>query len=472
MKCRSMRIRLALWNVGILALTLLFFLAGVHYAVRAYLLNAVDQRLVRHVRIAQRAEFAPPALRSDRRFIRSLRAFERVRLFNLQGRAVDAVGQPDADGGQPWDARALARVAAGEARFSTVTIDEVMLRVYSVPVWRDGAPMGVAQVAAPMGALMELLAGLTAILLVLAPLALLAAAVGGLFLTNRALRPVREMARLASGLTAEDLSRRLPVRGDDEFAQLASTFNGMIARLETAFAQQAQAVEQERRFIADASHELRTPLTSIKANTSLALRGARTPEQYRAALQATDRAADLMSRLVQDLLLLARSDSGQLPVTPQPVEAAGLVGEALAMVIPAAPRAAVHTDIPPALRITGDPHHLLRLLTNLLENAFRHTPADGRITFTARQRPDATVLEIADTGEGIAPEHLRHLGKRFYRADAARTRQHGGAGLGLAICRGIAEAHGGALTIASTPGCGTTVTVTLPATGQVEERAA
>jgi len=265
---------------------------------------------------------------------------------------------------------------------------------------------------------------------------------------------------------AEDLSLRLPVSGGDEFAHLATTMNRMLTRLQGAFTRLEVAVEQERRFTSDASHELRTPLTAIKANTTLALRGERTPEQYRTALQAADRAADMMNRMVQDLLMLARSDSGQLAITPRMRAPEDLFREAIEMLGESEGLERVRiAEIDPKLRLWGDPHHLTRLLVNLLENALRHTSATGQITLDAHEADAGTEITISDTGEGIPLEHLPHITERFYRVDTARARKHGGTGLGLAICQSIVDAHHGAMTFSSILGSGTLVTITLPRRG-------
>src|SRR5436309_9475578 len=158
-----------------------------------------------------------------------------------------------------------------------------------------------------MGEYDRLWQGLVWTLLALLPLSLLVAGMGGLFLTDRALRPVHQVTQAAAQIGVEDLSRRLKVHGRDELAELAATFNGMIARLEAAF-------EQQQRFTADASHELRTPLARIKVTTSMALAGEQSSEEYQTALRIADQAADVMDRLIQQLLLLARADAGQLPI--------------------------------------------------------------------------------------------------------------------------------------------------------------
>lgn len=298
--------------------------------------------------------------------------------------------------------------------------------------------------------------------LALIPVALLIAGVGGAFLTNRMIQPVRQMTRTAEQVSAEDLSGRLPIQGNDEFADLASTFNKMMGRLQEAFTHLKLLIEQQRRFTADASHELRTPLTVIKAKTSLTLRGDRSPEEYRQALDSIDRAADTMNRLVQDLLLLARSDTGQLGLNLTPITVQDVL-EPAAEIVQKPGSATITLNMPDApVKVCGDLHALIRLFTNLMENALQHTPPGGKVIIDVESGEEMVSISVRDMGDGIPPEHLPHVFERFYRADASRTRTSGGTGLGLAICKSIAEAHHGTISIDSTLGEGTLVKVMLP----------
>jgi two-component system OmpR family sensor kinase len=377
-------------------------------------------------------------------------SFQWPRLLDMQG---NAWGGPNPR--PPWDPRTVKAALAGHRRYSEVRISGDRIRVLSAPIYWDGQIVGAIQVARDLGQFDRLRQGQVRMLLILLPLALLVAGVGGLFLTERALRPVHDVTQAAAQIGVEDLSRRLKVVGRDELAELAATFNGMIGRLEAAF-------EQQRRFTADASHELRTPLARIKVSTSMALAGEQSVEEYQMSLRIADQAADVMERLIQQLMLLARADAGQLPVERSALDLGSVLEEAVAAV--SRPGAApVTLALPPApVLIDGDADHLVRVFVNLLQNAIRHTPAEGQITLSARAVGDEAVVRVTDTGEGIAPEHLPHLGERFYRVDSARARRTGGCGLGLAISRTIVHAHGGCLAIESEPGRGTVVTVTLP----------
>lgn len=381
------------------------------------------------------------------------------RRFDLQGHNM---GPPDS--APMLDPADFARAKEqGQDIFATIQFQGDPVRVLSRPFPVTGPVQGVVQTGYLLTEVNRALAGLNTALLMLIPVGLLCAGFAGTLLTDRILRRVRAMSQSAERLSARNLSERLPVVGADEFADLAETFNSLLGRLEVAFRQQDKLIAQQRRFTADASHELKTPLTIIKGNASMALRGKPSEAAFRQTLKEIDGAADTMSRLVQDLLLLARSDEGQLG--RDRIEL--LVQEVLERAIASAVRC---QHAPITLQITGESPkvmgneaELTRLFSNLLDNAVRYTPESGRITVTARKEGGKAIVTIADTGIGIAPEHLPHLGERFYRIDPSRTHQDGGTGLGLSICKGITEAHGGTITFASAHGAGTTVTVMLPA---------
>ena len=381
----------------------------------------------------------------------------RPRRFDLNGRSLNFF-QPEE---QLWDRAAFLAAAAGKMNYSTVVVDGDPVRVLSRPFPRQGPAQGVIQAAYPLADVGRALRGLDRALLLLLPVALLCAGLGGALLTDRVLLRVRRLTQAAGKIGARDLSERLPVTGSDEFSELADTFNGLLGRLETAFGRQQRLIEQQRRFTADASHELKTPLTIIQGNTSLALSGHPDLADYHSAMGEIGMAAETMSRLVRDLILLAQSDAGRLGQGRIELLLREVLERAVARV--PRPEAAVCLTLgDEALSAPGNEEELVRLFTNLLTNAARHTPAGGRISLTARREGDRVVVAVADTGDGIAPEHLPHLGERFYRVDSARARLDGGTGLGLSIARSIAEAHGGSLSFASTLGRGTTVTVTLP----------
>jgi len=295
-------------------------------------------------------------------------------------------------------------------------------------------------------------------LIVLIPLGVGLAALGGAIIARAALRPVDEMARTARRITAEDLSRRVERRGSgDELDALAETLNGMLARLEDAFG-------QTRRFAADAAHELRTPLTVLRGGIEVALRMERSPDEYRRVLASSLEEVERLIRLAEDLLLLSRSLAGP-EVGRAPVELEPLVLEVFEVGARLGRTAgvAVRVDATTPTAVAGDAAALRRALLNLVENAVKYTPPGGKVEIALGRTDGMAEVTVADTGIGIEPDDLERIFEPFRRLDAARARDTGGAGLGLAIARSIVIAHGGLVTVESRPGSGSRFTVRLPA---------
>jgi signal transduction histidine kinase len=224
------------------------------------------------------------------------------------------------------------------------------------------------------------------------------------------------------------------------------------------------AFERERRFTADASHELRTPLTAIKGQMDVALSRSRSAAEYETAMRQLQPQVERLIRLTSDLLFITL-----LGLSPRrsPPTRAHLSDMLEAIIEQAQPLAEQHgltlsAAISPGLSVIGDPDQLIRLFMNLLDNAIKYTPPGGQVTVRAAQTPTEARISVADTGPGIPAEHLPHLFERFYRVEADRSRQAGGAGLGLAIASEIVRVHRGTLDVQSRPGIGTTVTVCLP----------
>ncbi len=296
------------------------------------------------------------------------------------------------------------------------------------------------------------------------PLVLLLSAAGGLFLAGRALAPITAITAQARRIHHDNLSERLALGGPrDEVHDLAQTFDEMLDRLQSSF-------EAERRFTADASHELRTPLSLLKAQISLALSHPRDAETLIRMISAMNDDVDRMTRLVQNLLALARSEA---PLdTRQPVELNGLLQDLIQQLQAIADQRHISLALEESPQagavITGDAEQLARLFMNLLDNAIKYI-GDGsgnvqvRIAPSEGKRCAGWVTSIADSGAGIAPEYLPHLFDRFYRADPARARHTGGAGLGLSIAQAIAKQHEGYITVSSQPGHGSVFKVWLPA---------
>jgi heavy metal sensor kinase len=261
----------------------------------------------------------------------------------------------------------------------------------------------------------------------------------------------------ARRITAEDLDRRIALRGtNDELDRLANTLNGMLARLAAAFTEM-------RRFSADAAHELRTPLTALKGGIEVALRSARSPEEYRRVLVSSLEEVERLIRLAEDLLLLSRSVAG--PETPrESVDLEPVVLEVFDIAARLAQGRGVSVrlnEVGPAT-VKGDALALHRAILNLVENAIKYTPAGGKVELSLTTSDKSAVVTLEDTGIGIAGADAERVFEPFVRLDAARARETEGSGLGLAIARAIVVAHGGTISLESTPGAGSRFTVRLP----------
>jgi signal transduction histidine kinase len=267
------------------------------------------------------------------------------------------------------------------------------------------------------------------------------------------------MRREAEAISDSELDRRLTVvPTGDELASLGRSLNRMLDRLEVA-------VERERRLVDDASHELRTPLANLQAELDLALRRARSEPELLAALRSAADETDRLSRLAADLLVLARAHRGQLPIDRRDVDLAGLVESSIGRF----DRRAGDGDVlleartEAALRGRLDAVRLGQALDNVIENALRHTPRGGRVVIEARRDGDAIVVSVTDSGSGFTPGLLDEAFEPFRRADEGRARADGGAGLGLAITRAVARAHGGDVAAWNGPSGGAVVELRFPA---------
>jgi signal transduction histidine kinase len=300
----------------------------------------------------------------------------------------------------------------------------------------------------------ETLAGLAGSFLIGAPIALLLACGLGYLLAGRALVPVEAMRRRAREITLERSGDRLPLpRADDEIHQLGATLNEMLDRIEAS-------LERERVFVADASHELRGPLAVLRTELELAGRQERSPEELRAALGSAAEEVDRLSQLAEDLLVIARSDQGRLPIARQRVELQTLLERVRERFVRRATEGGreIVVDASDSESAELDPLRIEQALGNLIENALRH--GGGEVRLSARRDNGATVFEVSDQGPGFPDGFESRAFERFTRADDGRT--GGGAGLGLAIARAIAVAHGGEVEISDSGAAATTLRITLP----------
>lgn len=340
--------------------------------------------------------------------------------------------------------------------FSTVPIanNEDPIRVYTLPVLDNQRIVGWVQAIQSLGSVRDTLDRLLLALVLGGGLLSILAGFGGYFLAARALAPIDNITRTAENISSEDLSARIALPDtEDEVSRLATTFNNMLSRLENGF-------KRERQFTADASHELRTPLAAMQAILSVVREGERPAAEYRQALDDLADESNRMRGLVEDLLSLARGESG-LTLQPESFDLSVLLSDVADTLRPLAQAKglALVTQLPSQLPIKGDMDSLIRLFVNLLDNAIKYTE-QGTITLSASQAGRKVHVTVSDTGIGIPAEHLPHIFERFYRVESARS--SAGTGLGLAIARQIAQAHGGEINVESSPKVGTTFSVSLP----------
>ncbi|MGL4622978.1 sensor histidine kinase [Chroococcidiopsis sp.] len=450
-----LRVKLTVWYVLLLGLTLSGLTGYLYFRLERKLISKVDTALqiVASQFIAYLADEDDslafqnkPIQRNASRRLRQV-GFA-IRLINPDGGVVDGFGRY----------RELPAKVPTEKGFATRSRNEVEWRTIDQPVVRNGQIVGWLQVAQSLETLEEISEELPMEVLFSLPLVLLLAASGGLFLSNRALRPIQKINRTAQAIAATDLNRRVNYWGAaDEVGQLATTFDQMLDRLQAAF-------EREQQFTANAAHELRTPLAVIKGRIGVTRTRLRTVAEYDKTLQDLEQEVDRLIRLSNGLLLLARIDRGQFPFNLLSVDLSSLLEVIVEQIQPLAEQQiAIANHLPAELQVQGDPDCLTNLFLNLLDNAVKYTPAGGMVRLWVKERDsEEKMVEVAvsNTGACIPPEHLPHLFERFYRAESVNGSKNG-AGLGLAIAAEIVRLHGGAIAVESISE-ETTFTVTLP----------
>lgn len=382
----------------------------------------------------------------------------RVLLLNRQGVVLQDTAVNGSLRGQALAVPATAdpRVAQGY-RYSTDSGPALIYVVVPLnapfprPDGSNVAFLGVAQAESLGSTFAELLPRL----LIAAAVAFVAAIIIALAVANSLYRPIKRLTHASESMSRGDYAQRVPIAGPQELAELATSFNRM--------AEEVQRSRQVLRdFVADVSHELKTPLTSIRGFVQAMSDGtAGDPEERKQALAVVDGEARRLQGLVAQLLDLSRMEAGQVAMEHRPLPLAEVVQYCLEIFAPRAAEKGVKlvADVDGEFAVVGDADRLEQLLSNLLDNAVRHTPSGGSVTVSARAAPAGTVqVAVADSGSGIPPDELPRIFERFHTAGGSV----GGTGLGLAIARGIAHAHGGDISAASTPGQGSTFTVTLP----------
>ncbi len=454
----SIRTRLTLWYTTVLA-AILLLISVLSYSVLAWnLTQDLDASLLTVARVVRDTSRPADAGEAALRELLGPEFYDKfVQLLDPDGRLGFRSTRLHNDA-LPLSPAARANAARGVPTFETVSLrGRQRVRLVTLPVVRGGRVTQMVQVGIPLDRTDRTLGRYMETLVLLVPLGLALAAAGGAITARIALARVDQMSRTARRITAEDLGRRIDVRGTgDELDRLAETLNAMLARLENTFLQM-------RRFAADAAHELRTPLTVLKGGIEVALRTDRSPDEYRQVLTSSLEEVERLIRLAEDLLLLSRTSAG-VEESRGPVELEAItldvldVGARLAATTGVAVRLAGATSAV----VLGNGLDLRRALLNLVENAVKYTPPGGKVELSLARVDGHAELRVEDTGPGIDPAHAERIFQPFVRLDSARTREDGGAGLGLAIARSIVTSHGGTLSVQTAPGAGSRFTIRLP----------
>jgi two-component system, OmpR family, sensor kinase len=441
----SLRARLLLWYTSTLVLVILAFGGAVCYLFWRSMLTGLDEDL------RQRAQAIAAALspagsdtfdlnlpEESMRYFQTPGGLQRYYvIWNASGVLVD---RSDPDVNVPVLEAAASRSRGG-------------MREVTVPAG-GGATVLVGLETSDLRRAVWLMAWMVA---GAAVVALGLSLVGGWFLARRALVPIVRISRTAKAMSQGDLSARIAIdRTETELGQVALALNDAFDRLH-------DAVDRQRRFTADASHELRTPLSTLSLEVEWALARERGAAEYRETLETCHRAAARMRAVIGGLLTLAQADAGELALRRVPVSLEQVAHEVVTQLRPLAQGRKVNLRVSgDGAEVAGDPDLLREVVTNLVSNAIHYNRDDGRVEIIVWKDETSACLRVADTGIGISPEDLPRVFERFYRADKARARDAGGAGLGLAITRWIVESHGGQVTCTSEVGGGTRFLVRLP----------
>ena len=467
MYIKSIRTRLTIWYTCLLTVTLLI-VGGAAFVLLSYSLShEMDSALDSVARALMERDQSSATTFPPSEIDQAFRRFFGFSPWDHYFQMRDPSGKGDehrslpSTGKLPLSSKALNNAIRGLSSFETVEgLGEYPVRLLTMPVMESNRVINMIQVGMSLKSIDETYLRFLLIMAGVLPLGLVLAASGGWLLAHRALKPVDRMTAAARRISAEHLSQRVEETGTgDELDNLAKTLNQMLTRLDAAFS-------QIRRFSADASHELQTPLTILKGELEVALRSARTAEEYRATLESALEEVDRTAHLVEGLLLLARAEAGVLKMDRQEVDLGQLLEEVYIRLKPLADSRSIELRLGAIepLSIQGDRERLERMTSNLVDNAIKYTGAKGRVTLGLQHDSRCASILVSDTGSGIAVEEQKLIFQAFYRTSEARSPAERGTGLGLSIAQSIAAAHGGTIQVESSPGRGSSFRVLIPIT--------
>ena len=461
----SIRSKLTAWYVLLLGVILVLFSILLFFFLSKRLYESVDNSLTVSARIVARST----QINNSRTPFPGLDLFfDQFMGFgtNKSYKIYDGSGNigslsKNFDGSQfPLTQRAYSAALKGGTSYETFLLsDDHPIRVITMPVLKGAKLANLVQVGTSLKVVVDTLKNLQIILLTVVPAVLLLTALIGRFIARRALKPVAKITQTAKDIgSGANLSQRIPVSEvKDEIGQLALTFNSMMDRLESSFTQM-------RQFSSDASHELRTPLTVLKGQSELALGKERKPEEYQEVISSNLEEVQYMSKVLEDLFLLSKSDENQIALDCESVDLKALIEEVCkhAEIIASEKNIKIVIAYLEPVKVYGDPVRLRQMIWNVVVNGIKYTQHGGEVKISVRGEGDGVLIIIQDNGIGISEEDLPLVFNRFYRVDKARSRQEGGTGLGLSICKFIVSAHKGSSNLKSKLGEGTKFKITLP----------
>jgi heavy metal sensor kinase len=482
MHFRSLRFKLTLWYVLILGILLISFSTFLYFTLSKSLHRDVDNKLRSLAELVSSESSSPLSKFGFGNIDQALETSMNLKPIGKFIQVLDESGNIGRKSENlknvqlPISLNALKNASKGLITFETNrSIGNTPLRIITFPVVENNHAAKIVQIASSLEGVEDALNTLFIILIITVPLALMVASLGGQFLAHKALKPVDDITQTARMITSQNLNQRItPPKVKDEISRLIETFNGMISRLDQSF-------RQIKQFSSDASHELRTPLTILKGEVEVMLRKERTQQEYQQTLKSNLEEINRMSQIVEDLLLLSKADTGQIILNKGDINLTEILSEIVAQMDMLARSKRLylsasnnHQDV----HIFGDALRIRELFINLIENGIKYTEEGGSIHISlqkeylppVRNQTDRLEKErerfikiiVSDTGIGISKEDQEKIFIRFFRVDKARSREQGGSGLGLSICKWIVEAHQGEIKVESELGKGSSFVVKFP----------
>jgi len=478
----SLRFKLTVWYVLILGILLTSFSSFLYFTLSKSLYRDVDNKLRSLAELIASESSSPLSKFSFGTIDQALEASMNLKPIGKFIQVLDESGNIGRKSDNlknvqlPISLNALKNASKGLITFETNrTIGNSPLRIMTFPVVENSHVTKIVQIASSLEGVEDALNKLFLILIISVPSTLILASLGGQFLAHKALKPVDNITQTAPMITSENLNQRIhPPKVKDEISRLIETFNEMISRLDQSFRQMKQ-------FSSDASHELKTPLTILKGEVEVMLRKERTSQEYQQTLRSNLEEINRMSQIVEDLLNLSKADTGEIILNKEDINLTEILDEVVAQMERLAKTKKLHlsaTNHHQDIHIFGDALRLRELFINLIENGIKYTeeggsiriilqkeyplPVTGKPDWVEREKGQFVKIIVSDTGIGVAKEDQERIFNRFFRVDKARSREQGGSGLGLSICKWIVEAHRGKIGVESELAKGSSFIVRLP----------